>query len=129
VSLLIAVTFHQLFEGLSLGIRIASLPASSNRTTSLKAVLAVLFAITVPIGISIGLLTLRRNGVNGPQLQFVQGIMSAVSAGMLVYAACVEMLAGDFVMDPLLWRSGFRRQALAVVSLLAGAAGMSIIGM
>ena len=27
----------------------------------------------------------------------VQGIMSAVSAGMLIYAATVEMLAGDFV--------------------------------
>lgn len=27
----------------------------------------------------------------------VQGIMSAISAGMLIYAATVEMLAGDFV--------------------------------
>lgn len=27
----------------------------------------------------------------------VQGVMSAISAGMLIYAATVEMLAGDFV--------------------------------
>lgn len=27
----------------------------------------------------------------------IQGIMSAISAGMLIYAATVEMIAGDFV--------------------------------
>lgn len=38
------------------------------------------------------------------------------------------MIAGDFVMDPLLWRSGLGKQMLALGSLLAGAAGMAIIG-
>lgn len=61
-------------------------------------------------------------------LKFVQGVMCAISAGMLIYAACVEMIAGDFVMDPILWRSGLGKQALALGSLLAGAAGMAIIG-
>jgi len=28
---------------------------------------------------------------------FIQGVMSAISAGMLIYAATVEMIAGDFV--------------------------------
>lgn len=31
------------------------------------------------------------------QMRLVQGIMSAVSAGLLIYASTVEMLAGDFV--------------------------------
>lgn len=61
-------------------------------------------------------------------LKLIQGLMSAISAGMLIYAACVEMLAGDFVMDPLLWRSSIRRQVLAVVSVFAGVAGMAVIG-
>jgi zinc transporter 1/2/3 len=61
-------------------------------------------------------------------MKFVQGVMCAVSAGMLIYAACVEMLAGDFVMDPLLWRAGTGKQLLALGSLAAGATGMSIIG-
>lgn len=54
--------------------------------------------------------------------------MSAVSAGMLIYAACVEMLAGDFVMDAHLWRGSVRRQALALGSLLAGVCAMAAIG-
>jgi len=54
--------------------------------------------------------------------------MAAVSAGMLIYAASVEMLAGDFIMDPSLWKSGVGRQALALVSLLVGASAMALIG-
>jgi zinc transporter 1/2/3 len=58
----------------------------------------------------------------------IQGIMSAISAGMLMYAACVEMLAGDFVMDPILWRSGLWKQALALLSLSAGVVAMALVG-
>ncbi|KAJ8514835.1 hypothetical protein ONZ45_g7669 [Pleurotus djamor] len=116
--LLTAIFFHQLFEGLSLGIRIASLPpppspnkdehehpSSSSHPHShssggsiLSATLSFLFAATTPAGILIGLISF---GVGeGVHLRLTQGIMSAVSAGMLIYATCVEMLAGDFVMDP-----------------------------
>lgn len=59
----------------------------------------------------------------------IQGIMSAISAGMLMYAACVEMLAGDFVMDPILWRSELWKQTLALVSLGAGVVAMALVGM
>lgn len=34
-------------------------------------------------------------------MKLVQGVMSAVSAGMLIYAATVEMIAGDFVFGDL----------------------------
>lgn len=61
-------------------------------------------------------------------LKLIQGLMSAISAGMLIYAACVEMLAGDFVMDPLLWRSSIKRQVLAMGSVFMGVAGMALIG-
>jgi hypothetical protein len=62
------------------------------------------------------------------KMKFTQGIMSAVSAGMLIYAACVEMLAADFVMDTHLWRSSVKRQALALVSLLTGVVAMALVG-
>lgn len=54
--------------------------------------------------------------------------MSAMSAGMLIYAACVEMLAGDFVMDPAMWRSSVWRQVLALGSLGMGVVAMAAIG-
>lgn len=148
MSLLVAIIFHQLFEGLSLGIRIASLPSSEDGSDKympiLRSTLAVLFAITNPAGIILGLLVFRRGHDVGtyhlliiflthPYLStvdmlLIQGLMSAISAGMLMYAACVEMLAGDFVMDPILWRSELWKQALALVSLGAGVAAMALVG-
>ncbi|KAI0072601.1 Zinc/iron permease [Panus rudis PR-1116 ss-1] len=131
-SLLTAIIFHQLFEGLSLGIRIASLPVApfdANFVRKLfKPILAFTFAVTTPLGIAIGLALFSQGRTNGAYLRLVQGLMSALSAGMLIYAACVEMLAGDFVMDPLLWRSSVRRQVLALGSVFAGVACMGLIG-
>lgn len=131
-SLFVAIIFHQLFEGLSLGIRIASLPSSDDGGIKymafLRSTLIILFAVTNPAGIAIGLLAFRR-GHDVVEMLLIQGIMSAVSAGMLMYAACVEMLAGDFVMDPILWRSELWKQALALVSLGAGVVAMALVGM
>jgi hypothetical protein len=62
------------------------------------------------------------------KMKLTQGVMAAVSAGMLIYAASVEMLAGDFIMDPSLWKSGVGKQALALISLLVGASAMAFIG-
>lgn len=53
--------------------------------------------------------------------------MSALSAGTLIYAATVELLAADFVADPQLKRGSVRRQLLALVSLLAGVAAMAAL--
>lgn len=61
-------------------------------------------------------------------MTLIRGLMSALSAGMLIYASCVEMLAGDFVLDPHLWRSSIRRQACALISLLAGCIAMGVVG-
>ncbi|KAI6127261.1 hypothetical protein F5141DRAFT_381580 [Pisolithus sp. B1] len=169
-SLLVAVIFHQFFEGLSLGIRIASLPSSSSSTSEalgntepgvhdrpisstlrnvdvefgvtthprtadnqkwdfieiLKPTLACSFAVTTPVGIGLGMIVFGVGG-SSAHMRLVQGLMSAISAGMLIYAACVEMLAADFVMDPTLWRSGWRRQCVALGSLLMGAIGMGVV--
>jgi len=130
-TLLIAVIFHQLFEGLSLGIRISSLPSSQEQEfkylSMLKPTLACLFAITTPAGIVLGILIFEHNK-DMAHMRLAQGIMSAISAGMLTYAACVEMLAGDFVMDPILWRSSVGKQALALFSLAAGVTAMALVG-
>ena len=58
-SLITAIIFHQLFERLSLGIRIAALPSSAASAARgysiLKPTLAFMFAITPPLGIALGL--------------------------------------------------------------------------
>ena len=71
---------------------------------------------------------IRLNVCCSGRLKLIQGLMSAISAGMLIYSACVEMLAGDFIMDTLLWRSSIWKQTLALVSLFAGAGSMALVG-
>ncbi|KZV65618.1 Zinc/iron permease [Peniophora sp. CONT] len=124
-SLVTAILFHQLFEGLSLGVRIAGLPLPHNGAGSrfLKPSLMVLFALTTPLGMTIGLLSL--GGTDPVKLMLAEGILSAISAGMLIYAGCVEMLAADFVLDPDMARAPVRKQAGALIAVLAGMAGMT----
>ncbi|KAI0694068.1 Zinc/iron permease [Cytidiella melzeri] len=133
-TLVTAIMFHQVFEGLSLGIRIAALPSEASQgafsnlpARILKPLLTLTFALTTPAGLWIGLAVFTSTAKSAPHLKEMQGLLSAMSAGMLIYAACVEMLAGDFVMDPTMWRSGLRRQATALISLVVGVAAMSAI--
>lgn len=70
----------------------------------LKTVLSVLFAVTTPAGMALGLaLWGGENGGSSEEasMKLTQGVMSAISAGMLIYAATVEMIAGDFVFGDL----------------------------
>lgn len=142
-SLATAISFHQLFEGLSLGIRIAALPSppASNTTSAinnilgggwLRPILALLFALTTPAGILSGLVVFGSSGddpggIMRTNLKIAEGVLCAVSAGMLIYAACVEMLAADFVLDPTLWRASRGRQVLALASVASGATGMVLL--
>ncbi|KAF5347758.1 hypothetical protein D9756_010240 [Leucocoprinus leucothites] len=136
-SLTTAVVFHQLFEGLSLGIRIAALPPLPSSKDDeilleaedtnkpgvhrsrgvfrrilmkiggergerwLKCSLALLFAITTPVGIGLGMIAFevrkQKEGIELARMYLIQGLMSAISAGMLIYVSTVEMIAGDFV--------------------------------
>ena len=131
-SLATAIQFHQFFEGLSLGIRIAALPTHPDPRHSslcwLRPILALLFALTTPAGILSGLIVfdagLRGGGVG---VKVAEGVLCAVSAGMLIYAACVEMLAADFVMNQTLWHASKGRQVLALASVGMGATAMALL--
>lgn len=136
-SLVTAILFHQVFEGLSLGIRIAALPPPTdplqpNILCWLRPVLALLFALTTPAGILSGLYVfggghMDTGDAQGAGTKIAEGVLCAISAGMLIYAACVEMLAADIVLDPTLWRASKRRQVLALVSVALGATGMVLL--
>ena len=47
---------------------------------------------------------------------------------MLIYAATVEMLAGDFVMDRDIKMASKRKQTVALLSVVAGATCMGVLG-
>jgi zinc transporter 1/2/3 len=94
--LLIALCFHQFFEGVSLGARLFDAPLSA----AVDVLLAIVYAISAPIGIGIGLgLTSSGDlGVNDASFLLVQGTFDGICAGILLYIGFC-MLINDFPTD------------------------------
>ncbi|KAF8456167.1 ZIP zinc transporter-domain-containing protein [Terfezia claveryi] len=127
IVLLIAISFHQTFEGLALGSRIAALrtfPSGSLRPW----LMTLAYGTTTPVGQAIGLAT--RN-LYDPQSQaglLMVGVMNAISSGLLLFAGLVELLAEDFLSDESYIVLSGRRRVQAGLAVVVGAAGMAAVG-
>ncbi|KAK2009764.1 ZIP zinc transporter [Colletotrichum eremochloae] len=131
VVLLIAIAFHQTFEGLALGSRIAAIdwPKGGDGRRSLQPwAMALAYGCTTPIGQAIGLATHRLYSPDSEFGLILVGTMNALSSGLLVFAALIELLAEDFLSDES-WRvlRGSRR-VCACLLVFFGAFGMSLVG-
>ncbi|KAI9828642.1 MAG: hypothetical protein M1832_001745 [Thelocarpon impressellum] len=127
IVLLLAISFHQTFEGLALGSRIAAIPALS--PTSVKPwLMALAYGTTTPLGQAIGLLV---HNLYDPASQtglLMVGIMNAISSGLLLFAGLVELLAEDFLSDKSYEVLRGRRRIEASASVVGGALLMAFVG-
>ncbi|POR39504.1 ZIP Zinc transporter [Tolypocladium paradoxum] len=126
IVLLVAILFHQMFEGLGLGSRIAAVPYPKGSIRPW--VLVIAFGATAPIGQAIGLIA--RNSYD-PQSAFgliIVGVFNAISSGLLIYAALVDLLAEDFLSEEANQQMSGKDKAHAFGWVLAGALGMSVVG-
>ncbi|RIA85179.1 Zinc/iron permease [Glomus cerebriforme] len=126
ISLLVALVFHQMFEGLGLGSRIALLDYSKDSIRPWLMSLA--YGTTTPIGIAIGLGVRQTYDPESVTALIVQGVLDSISAGILLYAALVELIANDFIYDPKFRKKPTKYQASAFILLLLGAGIMALIG-
>ncbi|KAL7103183.1 hypothetical protein ACP275_08G164300 [Erythranthe tilingii] len=119
--LLVALSFHQFFEGMGLGGCI-----SQARFKSVTAMIMTLFfSLTTPIGIGVGIGISSVYKENSSTGLIVEGVMNSASAGILIYMALVDLLAADF-MNPRM-EGNLRLQLGAHTSLLLGAGCMSFL--
>lgn len=86
--LIVAYAFHQFFEGIVLGT--GSLESKFDKKTSFW--FWLVFVITVPIGIIIGMST---NSSDNSEI--VSACANAIASGSLIYTSLVEMIAEDFM--------------------------------
>ncbi|TYH62112.1 hypothetical protein ES332_D07G096700v1 [Gossypium tomentosum] len=119
--LVTAFSFHQFFEGMGLG---GCISQAQFKLGSV-AIMALFFSLTTPFGIGIGIIISKGYDDSNPEALIVEGVFNAASAGILIYTALVDLLAADF-MSPKL-QSNSILQAGAIVSLLLGAAFMSVM--
>ena len=125
-TLLVVIVFHQAFEGLALGTRIAALAPAAQMGPS-KIMMAGLFSVITPIGMAIGIGV--RNHFNGSDREtlIALGTLDAFSAGILVWVGVVEMLAHDWLYGELK-RASILRTLAAGASLLSGMVLMAVLG-
>lgn len=119
--LVVALTFHQFFEGIGLG---GCIVQAKFRLKSVL-LMALFFSLTTPVGVVIGIGISSVYNENSPNTLITQGILSAAAAGILNYMALVDLLAEDF-MNPRVQSNG-RLQVIVNLSLLLGTALMSML--
>jgi zinc transporter 1/2/3 len=127
-SLLVALCFHQFFEGVALGARLLD----STYSGAAQASLALLFAAAAPIGIGAGAGAISQGGLNtsGASYLLTQGVSDGLCAGILLHIG-FAMLIRDFPKDTDRVAVGERRglkRAAMFAALVGGAGGMAYIG-
>lgn len=127
VVLLVAISFHQTFEGFALGSRIAAIPTLAPSSPK-PWLMALAYGTTTPIGQAIGLAVHR---LYDPQSQtglLMVGTMNAISSGLLLFAGLVELLAEDFLSDNSYTSLTGRRRKEACGAVVGGAFLMALVG-
>jgi zinc transporter ZupT len=129
VVLLIAISFHQTFEGFALGSRIASLIPDLFSPSSAKPWLMCLaYGTTTPIGQAIGLVLHNLYDPASTTGLLMVGITNAISSGLLLFAGLVELLAEDFLSESSYQTLKGRRRVEACISVACGALLMAFVG-
>lgn len=121
------IVFHQMFEGLGLGARLESTPWSpSNRWISW--LFAVMFSITTPLGIAVGLGIRSSFELNSPRALITNGVFDAISAGILIYTSLVELMGAEFLHSEEFKQASLKTVLGAYAWMALGAALMALLG-
>lgn len=95
-TLFIVLVFHQMFEGLGLGTRIADTPWDETRRWT-PWLLALAYSVTTPIAVAIGIGVRHSFTPEGRTALIANGCFDAISAGILIYTGIVELMAHEFL--------------------------------
>ncbi|KAL4189673.1 hypothetical protein AMTRI_Chr08g166530 [Amborella trichopoda] len=122
--LVAALAFHQIFEGMGLGGCIAQ-AGFSGKTMAL---MCMMFSITTPAGIILGMLVYFLTGYddNNPKALIMEGILGSFSSGILVYMALVDLIAVDFFQNKSI-KSSSKMKMASYIALVLGSASMSLL--
>lgn len=123
ITLMIALAIHQGLEALALG----SVLALTSFAKIKKFSMLLLYAITTPIGIAIGIAIASSYDADSVTSRAVQGTLNGVSGGMLLYIGMYQLVAEEFSREDILVKPGLRSGMYA--ALCVGAASMCILGL
>ncbi|KAI0076574.1 ZIP-like iron-zinc transporter [Panus rudis PR-1116 ss-1] len=125
--LFVVIVFHQTFEGLGVGSRLAymDLPHKYNYVPICG---ALLYGITTPIGIAAGLGVRTTYNPESTTASIVSGILDSFSAGILIYTGLVELLAHEFLFNKEMINGSNAKLAYAIGCMMLGCGLMALLG-
>lgn len=122
-TLLVALCFHQFFEGIALGTRVNDLQCKSWKKPIL---MGVIFVCMTPIGIGIGIGI--KSTMNPPSAILAQAILDSLSAGILLYSAYISLMSIEINHNVGFRNYSLSRKVFCFLCMYLGAAVMSVIG-
>ncbi|VVT56166.1 uncharacterized protein SAPINGB_P004873 [Magnusiomyces paraingens] len=127
-SLYIVLVFHQLFEGLGLGTRIALAPWPHKKWW-LPWALCVAFGLTTPIAIAIGLGVRNSYPPGSYHALVINGVFDSISAGILLYVGLVELIGSEFMHNEEVQHASTGKVLFAYGCMCTGAALMALLAL
>ncbi|KAF7731467.1 hypothetical protein EC973_000275 [Apophysomyces ossiformis] len=124
-TLLIALVFHQFFEGIALGTRINELKFKS---WGKPLVMGLVYIVTTPVGVAIGIGIHSTFNPNSYSSVLSQAILDSLSAGILLYNAYVSLMSMEISHSAQFHESSAKRKIVCFLSMYVGAGLMSLIG-
>ncbi|KAK5163110.1 low-affinity Zn(2+) transporter zrt2 [Saxophila tyrrhenica] len=126
-TLYVVLSFHQTFEGIALGSRLASIPWPKSRRWT-PYMLAVGYAVSTPIALAIGL-GVRETLDTGSQSGLItNGVFDSIAAGILIYTGLIELMAHDFLFSEHMQCAPVRKLLGAFGTMCCGAFLMALLG-
>ncbi|ORX61649.1 ZIP zinc/iron transport family [Hesseltinella vesiculosa] len=125
LSLLIALVFHQFFEGIALGTRVNGMHGDG---WARPVIMGLFYIIMTPLGIGIGIGIHSSFNPNSPTSILASAILDSLSAGILLYNAYVSLMSLEINHSPEFQQYSITRKLICFLSMYIGAAIMSLIG-
>lgn len=122
VPLLIALSFHQFFEGIGLGCILVDV---DEKQYLIAIIFGLMFTFTTPIGVCIGI-GIALSGYSPTSSLIGQGILDSFAAGILVYSALVTLLSVDFGTKKFYKLQNYQK-FICFIAFYLGAGFMSLI--
>ncbi|GAA6000056.1 hypothetical protein JCM10207_006033 [Rhodosporidiobolus poonsookiae] len=127
VPLFVVLIFHQMFEGLGVGARLTFLQLDG-KYAWLPWAGGLLYALCTPVGMAIGLGVHEGLALNSEALSLVSGVFYALSSGILLYTATVELMAHEIVFARYYHTCAIGRLTFTLLSFALGAGIMALLG-
>lgn len=125
--LLIALVFHQLFEGISLGSRLVD----AKFRTVLEVVLAMVFSVSAPLGMVAATIavSVRRDAMSGGGFVLMMAVLNSFCGGILLYLA-FNLLFTDFPAELKIYGTDANpgKRAAMFIAVWVGMLAMALVG-